>query len=84
VYVQIPKRGAVWNEPTPLRLNGVSLSDVIVQLRHGSVVKLYAVEAGSSHSGRNSLLHRELPSICGKFDTSSCAVRPFDLPFDRT
>jgi hypothetical protein len=36
VYVQIPKRGAVWKEPTPLRLNGVSLSDVIVQLRHGS------------------------------------------------
>jgi hypothetical protein len=35
-YVQIPKRGVVWKEPTPLRLNGISLSDIIVQLRHGS------------------------------------------------
>jgi hypothetical protein len=35
VYVQIPKRSAVWKEPTPLRLKGVSLSDVIVRLRHG-------------------------------------------------
>jgi hypothetical protein len=36
VYVQIPKRGAVWKEPTPLRLNGISPSDVIIQLRHGT------------------------------------------------
>jgi len=36
VYVRIPKRGAVWKEPTPLRLNGVLLSDVIIDLRHGS------------------------------------------------
>ena len=36
VYVQIPKRGAIWREPTPLQLNGVSLSDIVVQLRHGS------------------------------------------------
>jgi len=35
VYVQIPKRGAVWKEPTPIRLNGISLSDVIIALRHG-------------------------------------------------
>jgi hypothetical protein len=36
VYVQIPKRAAVWKEPTPLQLNGLLLSEVIVQLRHGS------------------------------------------------
>ena len=35
--IQIPKRGAVWKEPTPLRPNGVSLSDVVIQPRHGYV-----------------------------------------------
>lgn len=35
VYVQIPKRGAVWKEPTPLTLDGVSLSETVIRLRHG-------------------------------------------------
>ena len=35
VYVQIPRRGAVWTEPTPLHIEGEQLSEVIIRLRHG-------------------------------------------------
>jgi hypothetical protein len=36
VYVQIPRRGAVWREPAPLRFEGESLSDAIIRLRHAA------------------------------------------------
>lgn len=35
IHVQIPRRDAVWREPTPLHIEGEQLSDVIIRLRHG-------------------------------------------------